>query len=195
MNRPNEHGTAVPWLPRDSGLGWFQAKLLACVSVTTHMSVASTWEIQNGEPLLEKKGSAVPALHLEAIERVFAPPGEASESLVPQELAQQICGLECAEDWDEEGAGAITSEACQAAVRLVGSLLAQKPDVPLPQISGSLVGAVSLYWRSGDRHFVARVPSNDPESIFFQENALGGFRNHGTEDRAATVNRILAFLG
>ena len=98
------------------------------------------------------------------------------------------------EDWDDEGAQAISLEACRMAIHFVRDLRRRLPDAPLPKPAPSVLGAVSLYWRRGDRHLIVRVWGNDRRSVFYQLEGPGNQRTRSTEDYTTVLKQALQFL-
>lgn len=115
---------------------------------------------------------------------------------VSRALVDRINGFEAPANWDEEGAAAITKDACKAAIDVALMANRAAPTLPEPQPAASALGAISLYWRVGTKHFTIRVFSSDMNSVFFQENDSSDLSKRHCDTRPASevVSRLAAFL-
>lgn len=76
-----------------------------------------------------------------------------SQIEVPPAVVSRIRSFLRPEDWDGEGAPAITEEACLAAIDLLDRIERSRPGSPLPRTAASALGGVSLHWQRDNRSF------------------------------------------
>jgi len=111
---------------------------------------------------------------------------------IPVEIREAIFACQREEGWDLEEANAVTEEACRSALRFLETLLVEKPDIATPRVSASVLGAVTLEWRTGDRHLAVRIfPDFGP--VFYISEEPQDIRAQGYEDRYRAIRRVVNF--
>lgn len=118
----------------------------------------------------------------------------ASAQRLPDDFIREINSLHRPPDWDDEGAPAIGEEACEAAMKFVRRLRENNEQLPLPWPAPSILGAVSLYWRDGDRHLLVRIFDSNRSRVFYQIEGPGNYRQRGTEPFQQVLDRALQFF-
>lgn len=113
---------------------------------------------------------------------------------LPAEIRETILALELPEDWDGEGADPVSRETCEAALTFLADALRRRGDLLMPRPAASPLGAVSLYWRNGDRHLTIRVSGDTPDEVFIQENGPADYRWNGREARDEALIRLATFF-
>jgi hypothetical protein len=155
----------------------------------------SRWSYATEEvPVEPSDGRPMPELRLI---RGFLEPAASTVTgatlAIPADYRQRILSLRRRRNWDGEGALPITAAACRAALAFVEKLLLRKSGLPLPRVSPSVHGAVSLYWRNGEEHLIARLGSADPNRVDLHwEGAPGRYQDLSC-DRDGAVDRVLDF--
>jgi hypothetical protein len=89
---------------------------------------------------------------------------------LPAAFEQRIDSLQREEDWDGQGADAITADTCEAALQFVSRVLAIKRDLPLPFPAPHAYGAVSLRWTNNDKDLAIYVFSPDRVEVYSQQS-------------------------
>lgn len=98
-------------------------------------------------------------------------------------------------DWYDEGSPAITSDACEAAISLVGEARDQVVGLPLPRVAPSAVGGVSLEWTFGAVQFLIRVESADDRRVYFQREGPDFQQEDDYDDRLGVISKLLDARG
>ncbi len=112
---------------------------------------------------------------------------------VPEAIRNRILSFEMKEGWDLEDAKAISVVACQSAIQFLETVLEKDVKVPIPQVSASVYGAVTLAWSKNGSHVAIRV--FDEGAAFYISEESGGMRSRGYEERQKSVVRVLDFFG
>jgi hypothetical protein len=112
---------------------------------------------------------------------------------LPEEYRARLLSLRRRHNWDGEGAKAVTAGACRAALRFIEVARCRQPDLPLPRPAPSVLGAVSLYWKHGNKHLVASLASNDPASVSLHWEGSGGRFENRTLPLDLAIDDVLAF--
>ncbi len=112
---------------------------------------------------------------------------------VPEAIRSRILSFEREEGWDLEDAKAVPLAACQSAIQFLETVLEKYPKVPIPQVSASVYGAVTLAWSKNRSHVAIRM--FDEGATFYISEEPGGIRSRGYEDRQRSVVRVLDFFG
>ena len=112
-------------------------------------------------------------------------------SCVPDAVRERILACQTEDDWDDEGATGITFEACEAAIAFLEAVWKCSDTVPVPGISPSVYGAVSLYWRSQEEHLIIRPFAG---SVSFQHEKEGSSSVYAVETLGQAVHRVLTFF-
>jgi hypothetical protein len=111
--------------------------------------------------------------------------------LIPEPVKQQIlkCGTE--DDWDDEGAVGITTDLCNVAIDFINAVLNRDASVPIPKVSPSVFGTVTLAWRKMNSHLIVRPAIN---SVYYRYEDRRKNSTYGTEPPQEAILRIIQFF-
>jgi hypothetical protein len=94
-------------------------------------------------------------------------------------LEARILALPCSEDWDGEGADAVTEASAHAAIQFLRQVQSELPELPTPvSVAPSVSGAVSLFWKTKSGKLLAEVSADSPE-VRYQGSGADGQRISG----------------
>jgi hypothetical protein len=111
--------------------------------------------------------------------------------LIPGPLKQQILTCVTEDDWDDEGASGVTRALCNVAIDFVNALLSNDKSVPLPKVSPSVFGTVTLAWGSECSHLIIR-PAID--SVYYRYEEAHTNSSYGTETQKQAISRVIHFF-
>jgi hypothetical protein len=111
-------------------------------------------------------------------------------SVVPIEVQEKIVRMARPANWAGEGSGAITREACSAAIDFVGRALTRGDGLESPRVGPSPLGAVALQWDFDEDSLVVRVSSETPGIVHFQEEGPDFHQEEGFAPREAVLERL-----
>lgn len=112
---------------------------------------------------------------------------------VPEAVRQRIFDCQTEDNWDDEGATGITWKSCNAALEFLQEVLERDNSIPIPSISPSVYGQVTLHWRNGGKHLIAR-PSADTDLTFYRFSEAEGVSSYGDASRNQVMQRVLNFF-
>lgn len=112
------------------------------------------------------------------------------QSRIPDALRNRLLACQTEDNWDDEGATGISVEACQAAIRFLEEVLSCDASIPLPRVSSSIYGEVSLYWFNQGNHLIVR-PSIDPDRIYYRNETIDCPSVSGLVTQKQAIERIL----
>jgi hypothetical protein len=112
-------------------------------------------------PILDEYG--IHGKHM-AIQHEYPP-----RTSLSRDFQQRVLSLQREEDWNGEGAQAITADTCRSALKFTKRALAVKPDLPLPLSGASVFGAVSLLWVNAEKDLSIRVYSDNRVESYFEQ--------------------------
>jgi hypothetical protein len=108
--------------------------------------------------------------------------------------SQWIAAL--ADDWDGEGAPAITQTTWMRAVHTLRRLAQRAEElgaeIPAPRIAPNGQGSVDLFWDLGTKSLLVNVPSDADTAASYSIVAAGELVSSGNIDRAAALDEIVS---
>ena len=111
-------------------------------------------------------------------------------SVVPIEVLEKIIGMARPANWAGEGSGAITHEACSAAIDFVARATNRIDCLESPRVGPSPLEAVALQWDFDEDSLVVRVSSGPPGIVHFQEEGPDFHQEEGFAPREVVLGRL-----
>jgi hypothetical protein len=109
---------------------------------------------------------------------------------IPEKLKKQILACVTEDDWDDEGAIGITPEFCTIAIDFTNAVLNADESIPLPHVSPSVFGTVTLAWRNGSEHLIVR-PAKD--SAYYRYESAWSTNSYGMDSLREVMLRVIKF--
>ena len=144
--------------------------------------------------------SAARSIHTRPVHLFVSAPKESEAAMithisrVPEGKRKEIFACQTEDDWDDEGAVGITFQACESAAQFLEEVLGRDSSIPMPRISPSVFGSVTLHWRKDGKHLIVR-PSSDPNLAYYRQEEPDSISSYGDESREQVIQCVLQFFG